>query len=106
MEEFIEAMGIDINAAKEGDDLVMMDDSQEIETTFGSWREADNIKGLENEWSIYLNQGHVKDFPGFSVRRWWINHQDEFRILSQVALETLAIPAMSTEVEEYLAGIP
>lgn len=47
--EFIEALDIDINAAKEGGESEMMNDSQETETMFGSWREADNIKELESE---------------------------------------------------------
>lgn len=102
--EFIEAMGIDINAVENDDDIERMVDSQDTETTFGSWRVADDVMELESEWSVYLDQGRVKDFPGFSVRRWWINHQDEFKILSQVVLETLAIPAMSTEVERAFSG--
>ena len=43
--EFIEGMRIDINAAKEGNDSEMMDNSRGTEIMFESWREVDDIRG-------------------------------------------------------------
>ena len=103
LKEFTTAMDITTmnpSGAESSDDS--MNDSQNTDTTFGSWREVDpdeDTMAVETEWQRYLSTGCVKGTKGFSVRKWWINHQDEFPLLFQVALETLAIPAMSTEVE-------
>ncbi|TMI78761.1 MAG: hAT transposon family protein, partial [Bacteroidetes bacterium] len=104
-EDFTIAMKVDAcRNAGESSDCEMLE-SQNSDTTFGSWREADD-KGFENqsEWEKYLEAGRVRDHKAFSVWRWWIAHQDEYPILSQIALEVLAIPAMSTEVERVFSG--
>ncbi len=46
----------------------------------------------------------MKDYEGFSMRDWWVGRQVEFPILFRVALELLAVPAMSTEVECVFSG--
>lgn len=105
LEEFTIAMNIDIrNVENERDDLT--DNSQQSYKKFGSWRQADDeaIGGTQTEWAKYLESGRVKDYPGFSVGHWWVSHQDEYPLLSNIALETLAIPAMSTEVERVFSG--
>lgn len=88
-------------------DGVHMNESQDSNTTFGSWRKSDEdegLTGLAKEWERCLESARVKDYKGFSVRRWWIVQRDQLPVLSQVALETLAIPAMSTEVERTFSG--
>jgi hypothetical protein len=103
MEEFVVAMKIDRSAREPSDNEMF--DSQTTETMFGSWRLADEDEmEVKNEWEQYLEKGRVKDFLGFSLRGWWIAHRYEFPILSQIALELLAIPAMSTEVERVFSG--
>jgi len=100
VEEFITAMGIGTNRLDHE-----MDYSQTVETTFGSWREADDDRNeVDNEWDRYLGAGRVKDFVRFSLRQWWIAHRGEFPILSQIALELLAVPAMLMEVERVFSG--
>jgi hypothetical protein len=56
---------------------------------------------IGEEWARYLNTTLVKDCNSLSIRNWRIAHQDEFPILSQVAL---AISAMSVEVERDFSG--
>ena len=80
---------------------------QGSDISFGSWGRSDEDaekRGFKAEWDEYLDAAHIKDLKGFSVRRWWIGQQDRFPISSQVALELLAIPAMSTEIERVLSG--
>jgi hypothetical protein len=107
-EQFILAMQINqetINTSFNSD--VNNPEIQESNTTFGSWRQSDEDDGetgIQREWDEYLEAARVKDYKGFSVRRWWIAQQGRFPILFQVALELLAIPAMSTEVERVFSG--
>jgi hypothetical protein len=60
--------------------------------------------GIDGEWARYLNTARVKGYNGFSIRNWWIAHQDKFLILSQVVLEALTIPTTSVEVEPSFNG--
>jgi len=96
VEDDVSSVSIDVN------------DTQESNPTFGSWRQCDEdvgeLTGIAREWKLYLESARVKDYRGFSVRHWWIVHRDQFPLLSEVALETLAIPAMSTEVERVFSG--
>jgi hAT family C-terminal dimerisation region len=107
LKEFTTAMGI--AAINPGDTESFNDgrnDSQNTETTFSSWRELDpddDAMAVETEWHRYLGTGRVKVSKGFSVRKWWISHRAKFPLLFLVALETLAIPAMSTEVERVFS---
>ena len=103
LEEFTIAMKINMDKQEALDGEMF--DSQTSDESFGSWRQADcDAAGIGGEWVRYLNTARVKDYNGFSIRNWWIAHQDEFPILSQVALETLAISAMSVEVERVFSG--
>ena len=79
-------------------------------TSFGSWRsfedddditEVDRIAG---EWDKYLKEKRVKDTEGFSLRGWWLANEGRFPILCKVALDLMAVPAMSTEVERVFSG--
>ena len=80
-------------------------ESQMFDTIFGSWREMDEeLMGIRSEWEAYLEVRRMKDFKGVSVRKWWIIHQDVFLLLSQIALEMLAISAMSTEIGRVFSG--
>ena len=84
-----------------------MPDSEESRTAFGSWRESDDnidMPKVRDEWARYLSLPRVRDYKGFSVRRYWIAERDQFPVLSKLALDTLAIPAMSTEVERVFSG--
>ena len=108
LKEFTTAMGITtINPGGTESSDDSGDDSQNTETTFGNWRELDpdeDALAVETEWQRYLGTGRVKDSKGFSVRKWWISHRAEFPLLFRIALETLAIPTMSTEVERVFSG--
>jgi len=57
-----------------------------------------------SEWDQYLAESRVIHTPTFSYRRWWIDDQARFPILLRMALELLAVPAMSTEVERVFSG--
>ena len=105
-EHFAQAMKIDPNYERivehPNDEA---DDGQE--STFGSWRQVDEDiteAGLKREWEEYLNMPRVRDYTGFSVRGWWLMYEGKFPILSKVALELLAVPAMSTEIERVFSG--
>jgi len=82
------------------------DESQESQVTFGSWRtvDDDDIGEVKDEWKIYLDAPRVKDYKGFSLHQFWIAQLGLLPNLSRVALETLVIPAMSTEVERVFSG--
>ena len=54
-------------------------DSQESNTTFGSWRASEDDYdddddvvegGIKAEWDEYFKTGRVKDYKGFSLRNW------------------------------------
>ena len=84
-----------------------MPDSEESRTAFGSWRESDDnidMPKVRDEWARYLSLPRVRDYKGFSVQHYWIAERDQFPVLSKLALDTLAIPAMSTEVERVFSG--
>ena len=90
-----------------------MHDSQESNTTFKSWRAGENDYdgdddtvggGIKAEWDEYFRTGRVKDYKGFSLRNWWLANQFKYPTLSRVALDLLAVPAISTEVERVFSG--
>ena len=108
MEEFTIAMG-ETNASSPPSpkpDNDEMFDSQTTDNSWGSWyaQAAADDTPVVDEWSRYLKTGRVKNYRGFSVRRWWLDHENDFPMLSRMALELLAIPAMSTEVERVFSG--
>lgn len=105
MEHFAQAMGIDLYDERAVD--YSDDEMYDTNKTFGSWGQVDEdiIKGgMKREWEDYLNISRVKDCKGLSVRRWWPVHRGKFPILSRTAMELLAVPAMSTEVECVFSG--
>ena len=42
--------------------------------------------------------------PMINPRIWWIQHQDDFPKLSQMALDIFSVPAMSAEVERVFSS--
>ena len=64
-------MGITTFITHDKDELVCYSmDSQNMDTTFGSWRELypdNDTMVMETEWHRYLNAGHVKGGKAFSV---------------------------------------
>jgi hypothetical protein len=105
---FIRAMKIDVNSALSTNNSDDDDEDQGL-STFGSWRNIDEDdseigEGIEGEWNEYLKTGRVRDTNGFSLRTWWLANEGKFPILSRVALDLLAVPAMSTEVERIFSG--
>lgn len=120
-EHFMKAMGLDANvppptanapttSASNGDD-------EDEEYGFGSWRNFDDDDddeiispvmdvGGRKEWEQYLKLDHVKIPKGtrFSLRDWWLSNSASFPVLSRMALDLLAVPAMSTEVERVFSG--
>jgi hypothetical protein len=111
MSEFKTAMGI-TDSEDEGDNDHMIDSqiSDICYLSFGSWRSMqgddddseDDMK--RTEWDWYLGSKPVSDRPNFSVREWWHLRREQFPLLSRMAMETLAIPAMSTAAESAFSG--
>jgi len=74
--------------------------------SFGTWYDEILFINIEeeNEWTRYLKSPLVRNWSGFSVRNWWLEHEKEFPTLSRMALDLLAVPSMSTEVERIFSG--
>jgi len=82
-----------------------MEDTQTTSESFGVWYDemlAANIE--EDEWTQYLKSLLVHNWNGFRVRNWWLDRKKEFPTLSRMALDLLAVPSMSAEVERVFSG--
>jgi hAT family C-terminal dimerisation region len=62
------------------------------------------IEKPQDEFFQFINQAPIiaADDKPFNIFEWWYVHRNQFPSLSQLALDTLSIPAMATECESLL----
>jgi hypothetical protein len=71
---------------------------------FESFLARPSTSQIKNEFELYCEQTPTMAKGGCDLIQWWWNNQNNFPTLSQMALDLLAIPAMSAECERVFSS--
>jgi hypothetical protein len=109
-ESMFEEFKLIYEADRETEDVSDIDEPDRCEGfDINEWRFGGGVVHKENELLRYLKSpllilGKRTANEEFNVLAWWKANQEEYPILSRIAIERYAIPGMSAEVERVFSG--